>query len=548
MDTSPYLAEMSANKRSVGLELKHAEGRRGGAGLAGQRRRVRHELLDAGGAGARPRLRGRRRRQPEHRLRRAARLRLRRRPSRTTSSWRGVRTRRRSSASTPSPAIPTRSRPASPPSPRPTTSPACTRWPPCSPGSSTATAPARAASSTSPSSRRPCRASGRSCSTTRSAGACRSARATGWPGWRRRAATRAPATTRGWPSPSPTTSSGRRWPTCSAATRRRRRLRGAGRAPGHHDELDALHRCVDGDPHGRPRRRRRPAGGRASPAYEVLDNIGVLHDPQVRDRRWFQLVASTRFPDGDVFSGHPIRLADTPGQWWRAGPSMGQDTVEVLTKRAGLSPTEVDALLASGRRLHRGGARADAAPPVHRLRRDPRRAAHGGVMSGPWAGVRVVELTGLTGAYATRMWAALGADVVVVEPPGGHVLRHLPPFAPGHDGPDASLWWAFFAQGKRRSVAEPGSDEYHRLVASADVVIGDVDPARGAPAPAHDRQVVVAISPFGLTGTAPAAGRAPSSWRGRRRARVHVRLPRPAAGRRRPRRCSSPPTSRRCSR
>ena len=81
-------------------------------------------------------------------------------------------------------------------------------------------------------------------------------------------------------------------------------------------------------------------------------------------------------------------------------------------------------------------------------------------MAGPWSGVRVVELTGLTGAYATRMWAALGAEVVVVEPPEGHVLRHLPPFAPGHDGPDASLWWAFFAQGKRSVVAEPGSDEY----------------------------------------------------------------------------------------
>ena len=66
------------------------------------------------------------------------------------------------------------------------------------------------------------------------------------------------------------------------------------------------------------------------------------------DRRWFQLVASTRFPDGDVFSGHPIRLSDTPGHWWRAGPSMGQDTVEVLTKRAGFSADEIDALLASG--------------------------------------------------------------------------------------------------------------------------------------------------------------------------------------------------------
>jgi crotonobetainyl-CoA:carnitine CoA-transferase CaiB-like acyl-CoA transferase len=119
---------------------------------------------------------------------------------------------------------------------------------------------------------------------------------------------------------------------------------------------------------------------------------------------------------------------------------------------------------------------------------------------GPWSGVRVVDLTGLTGAYGTRMWAALGADVVVAEPVEGHLLRRLPPFAPGGDGPEASLWWAFFGQGKRSVVAAPGSAEREALVASADVVLADVDPAVDEPAPAHERQVVVAISPFGLTG------------------------------------------------
>ena len=88
--------------------------------------------------------------------------------------------------------------------------------------------------------------------------------------------------------------------------------------------------------------------GAGIPAHEVLDCIGVLHDPQVRDRRWFQLVESMRFPDGDAFNSHPIRLQDTPGHWWRAGPSMGQDTIEVLTKRAGMSPEEIDALMACG--------------------------------------------------------------------------------------------------------------------------------------------------------------------------------------------------------
>jgi benzylsuccinate CoA-transferase BbsF subunit len=97
-------------------------------------------------------------------------------------------------------------------------------------------------------------------------------------------------------------------------------------------------------------------------AYEVLDNIGVLHDPQVRDRTWFQVAPSTRFPDGDAFNGHPIRLSETPGRWWRAGPSMGEDTVAVLTERAGLTPAEVDALVASG-------AAYTAADPDTTLRR-----------------------------------------------------------------------------------------------------------------------------------------------------------------------------------
>ncbi len=83
-------------------------------------------------------------------------------------------------------------------------------------------------------------------------------------------------------------------------------------------------------------------------AHEVLDNHGVLHDPQVAERHWFQLVASKRFADGDAFSGNPIHLGETPGRWWRAGPSMGEDTVATLRRRAGMSADEVDELIAAG--------------------------------------------------------------------------------------------------------------------------------------------------------------------------------------------------------
>jgi crotonobetainyl-CoA:carnitine CoA-transferase CaiB-like acyl-CoA transferase len=114
----------------------------------------------------------------------------------------------------------------------------------------------------------------------------------------------------------------------------------------HHDALDELI--------GRWTAQRSPADAAARlqhagvAAYEVLDNVGVLNDPQVRDRGTFQWVPSARFPDGDVFTGFPIDLPDVPGRWHRSGPSLGEDTVEVLTTRGGLSTGDVDAMVAAG--------------------------------------------------------------------------------------------------------------------------------------------------------------------------------------------------------
>ena len=267
-----------------------------------------------------------------------------------------------------------------------------------------------------------------------------------------------------------------------------------------HDELDALIEAWTSTRTAPDAAAELQAVGVA--ACEVFDNAGLLADPHVQARQWFQFQPSSRFPEGDAFSGHPIRLGTDPGRWWRAGPSMGEDTRHVLETWAGLAPAEIDSLLASG-------AAFTAAVPEQSLRRPytdeaaarglPR--AGGFVSAGPWAGLRVLELSGLTGAYASRMWAALGADVVVAEPDDGHLLRRLPPFAPGHEGSaEGSLWWAYFGQGKRSVIAPPGSAARAELLAAADVVLTDVDPATDEPAAAHDTQVVVAISPFGLHG------------------------------------------------
>ena len=100
---------------------------------------------------------------------------------------------------------------------------------------------------------------------------------------------------------------------------------------------------------------------------------------------------------------------------------------------------------------------------------------------GPWTGVRVLDLTGLSGAYGTRVWAALGADVICVEPPEGNPIRQMPPLAPGHDGPEASLWWAYYGATKRSVVLDLSSDDdiaaLVDLIGSADVVLDDALPA-----------------------------------------------------------------------
>jgi crotonobetainyl-CoA:carnitine CoA-transferase CaiB-like acyl-CoA transferase len=119
----------------------------------------------------------------------------------------------------------------------------------------------------------------------------------------------------------------------------------------------------------------------------------------------------------------------------------------------------------------------------------------------PYADVRILDLGGLTSAYGTRLLAALGAEVVVPEPPAGSPLRRWEPFAPHVEPPEASLWWAYFAQGKRSVVVDDDAT-WRRLVAGADVVIeagGDGPLAALRPA-APPSGIWVSVTPFGSTG------------------------------------------------
>ncbi|MDG2113137.1 MAG: CoA transferase, partial [Actinomycetota bacterium] len=133
-------------------------------------------------------------------------------------------------------------------------------------------------------------------------------------------------------------------------------------------------------------------------------------------------------------------------------------------------------------------------------------------MSQPLSGRRVVDMSGLSGAYGTRILASLGAEVIKVEHPGGSRLRRLGPFAEGAPDGEASLWWGFLAMGSKSVVIDPespdGAQRLKNLLATADVVFDDHGPDVLADAglgyddvaATNPGVIWVSITPFGLTG------------------------------------------------
>ena len=128
------------------------------------------------------------------------------------------------------------------------------------------------------------------------------------------------------------------------------------------------------------------------------------------------------------------------------------------------------------------------------------------------AGIRVIEVAGSTSQYCGKMFAELGADVILVEPPGGAHARDEPPFVAGQAGPERSLSFAYFNSSKRGitlDLTKPeGQALFRRLAVSADLVVETEKPGimagRGCSyadlAALKSSLVVTSITGFGQTG------------------------------------------------
>ncbi|MFU8816956.1 MAG: CaiB/BaiF CoA transferase family protein [Pseudomonadales bacterium] len=131
-------------------------------------------------------------------------------------------------------------------------------------------------------------------------------------------------------------------------------------------------------------------------------------------------------------------------------------------------------------------------------------------MSRALEGVRVLEITDRSAALAGRVLADLGAEVILVEPPGGAAVRHQAPFLAGTAGAERSFAHLYLNTNKRSVVLDldaPGDRaRFIDLLATADVLLETLRPGRltalgldhAALRAANPRLVQCSVTAFGL--------------------------------------------------
>ena len=134
-------------------------------------------------------------------------------------------------------------------------------------------------------------------------------------------------------------------------------------------------------------------------------------------------------------------------------------------------------------------------------------------MPGALDGLRVLEVGDLvSAAYATKLLADLGADVVKVEARRGDLARGRGPFPRNTPHPDASGLFLYLNANKRGitlDLTHPrGQAALEALAGRTDLLVHNVHPTLMAAhgldyerlAAANPRLVMTSIAPFGLSG------------------------------------------------
>src|SRR5262245_12659950 len=125
------------------------------------------------------------------------------------------------------------------------------------------------------------------------------------------------------------------------------------------------------------------------------------------------------------------------------------------------------------------------------------------------SGLRVLELSNERIAFAGKLLGDMGADVVLIEPPGGDPARQYPPFLDDAPGDDRSLFWWHYNTSKRGIVLDLDDardrKRFERLIETADILL-EAEPRQRLRSLALDYAdlrkiradlIHIAVTPFG---------------------------------------------------
>ncbi|MBI4337287.1 MAG: CoA transferase [Chloroflexi bacterium] len=127
-------------------------------------------------------------------------------------------------------------------------------------------------------------------------------------------------------------------------------------------------------------------------------------------------------------------------------------------------------------------------------------------------GLRVLDVCTDLGLYCTKLLADLGADVVLVEPPGGHPARRLGPFFRNQEHPERSLSFFYLNTNKRSVTLDLETPDGCALLADlaqrADILVESLPPGALAKlgldytslSRRNPRLILTSISPYGQDG------------------------------------------------
>ena len=128
------------------------------------------------------------------------------------------------------------------------------------------------------------------------------------------------------------------------------------------------------------------------------------------------------------------------------------------------------------------------------------------------AGIRVIDLSSRFSFYTAKLFADMGADVVLIEPPGGCALRREAPFLGDRIDRALGIPFNFYNTGKRGMILDLPSprdaETFRSLARHADLIIEDGPPGALQQldlgferlAEQNPRLVMTSLTPFGQTG------------------------------------------------